>query len=264
MGPPAGDTLRSRWAAGEVTFGAWLSVPSPVSAEAAARVGFDYVCVDTQHGAIDYQVAVHMIQAIILGGSRPIVRVPWNEQGVIGKMLDAGATGIVVPMVNTAQEARDVVRACRYPPLGARSFGPVMASMRNARHELEANDQVATIPMIETVEAVANLEEILAVPGVDAVYVGPADLSLSLGLPAANNDGKPEFDAALVRIVGACRAAGVVPGIHASAALAEPRASAGFAMVTVSADLLAMRGRLADDLAAARGARPSGSGSAIY
>jgi 4-hydroxy-2-oxoheptanedioate aldolase len=264
MGPPAGDTLRTRWAAGEVMFGAWLSVPSPVSAEAAARVGFDYVCVDTQHGAIDYQVAVHMIQAIILGGSRPIVRVPWNEQGVIGKMLDAGATGIVVPMVNTAQEARDVVRACRYPPLGARSFGPVMAAMRNARHELEANDQVATIPMIETVEAVANLEEILAVPGVDAVYVGPADLSLSLGLPAANNDGKPEFDAALARIVGACRAAGVVPGIHASAALAEPRATAGFMMVTVSADLLAMRGRLADDLAAARGARPSGSGSAIY
>src|ERR1700730_4712335 len=105
MEPSASGTLRERWAAGEVAFGAWVTTPSPVSAEAAARVGFDYACVDTQHGATDYQMTVYMIQAIILGGSRPIVRVPWNEPGVIGKMLDAGAMGVVVPMVNTASQA---------------------------------------------------------------------------------------------------------------------------------------------------------------
>jgi 4-hydroxy-2-oxoheptanedioate aldolase len=239
-------------------------MPSPVSAEAAARVGFDYVCVDTQHGATDYQMAVYMIQAIILGGSRPIVRVPWNEPGVIGKMLDAGAVGVVVPMVNTALEAAAVVRACKYPPLGARSFGPVMAGMRTPRYAVEANELVAAIPMIETAEALANLDDILAVQGLDAIYVGPADLSLSLGLLAGNNDGSPEFDSALDRIVRACRDVSVVPGIHASGALASRRVKRGFAMVTVASDLLAMRTRMTDELAAARGVGLSGGNAEIY
>ena len=260
----APDTLRARWATGEVACGAWLTMPSPVSAEATARVGFDYVCVDTQHGATDYQMAVYMIQAIIVGGSRPIVRVPWNEPGVIGKMLDAGATGVVVPMVNSAVEAAAVVRACRYPPLGARSFGPVMAGMRNPGYAGEANELVVAIPMVETAEALSDLDDILAVPGLDAVYVGPADLSLSLGLPAGNNDGSPEFDNALDRIVTACRDAGVVPGIHASGALAPRRVEQGFAMLTVASDLLAMRTRMADELAAARGIGPSAGESALY
>jgi 4-hydroxy-2-oxoheptanedioate aldolase len=258
------QTLRDRWAAGDVTVGAWLTVPSPVTAEAAARVGFDYVCVDTQHGATDYQLAVYMIQAIILGGSRPIVRVPWNEPGVIGKMLDAGATGVVVPMVNTASQAEAVVRAGRYPPLGERSFGPVMVGMRSSDYAAEANHRVAVIPMIETVEALSNLDDILAVPGLDAIYVGPADLSLSLRLPPGNNDGRPDFDHALEGIVGACRKAGVVAGIHASGALAERRVGQGFTMVTVASDLLAMRTGLADELAQARGAGPAGGGTSIY
>jgi len=264
MSNPAADTLRSQWAAGKVTFGAWLTTPSPVSAEAAARVGFDYVCVDTQHGATDYQTAVYMIQAILLGGSRPIVRVPWNEPGVIGKMLDAGAIGVVVPMVNTAREAQAVVRACRYPPLGERSFGPVMAGMRTPDYAVEANERVAVIPMIETAEALSNLDDILAVQGLDAIYVGPADLSLSLGLRPANNDGRPEFDAALDRIVAACRDAGVVPGIHASGALALRRVERGFAMVTVANDLLAMRAAMTDELAEARGVEKSGENARIY
>jgi 4-hydroxy-2-oxoheptanedioate aldolase len=258
------QTLRDRWAAGDVTLGAWLTVPSPVTAEATARVGFDYVCVDTQHGATDYQMAVYMIQAVILGGSRPIVRVPWNEPGVIGKMLDAGATGVVVPMVNTASQAEAVVRAGRYPPLGERSFGPVMVGMRSPDYAAEANNRVAVIPMIETVEALSNLDDILAVPGLDAIYVGPADLSLSLGLPPGNNDGRPDFDDALDRIVGACRKAAVVAGIHASGALAERRVGQGFTLVTVASDLLAMRTRLAGELAEARGAGSAGASTSIY
>jgi 4-hydroxy-2-oxoheptanedioate aldolase len=264
MEHPATETLRSLWAAGEVTFGAWLTMPSPVSAEAAARIGFDYVCVDTQHGATDYQMAVYMIQAIILGGSRPVVRVPWNEPGVIGKMLDAGAIGVVIPMVNTAREAEEVVRACRYPPLGERSFGPVMAGMRTPDYAVEANEMVALIPMIETAEALSNLDDILAVPGLDAVYVGPADLSLSLGLLPGNNDGSPEFDDALDRIVAACRDAGVVPGIHASGVLASRRVQRGFAMVTVANDLLAMRTRMTDELAEACGVDKSDGNARIY
>jgi 4-hydroxy-2-oxoheptanedioate aldolase len=239
-------------------------MPSPVSAEAAARVGFDYVCVDTQHGATDYQMAVYMIQAIILAGSRPIVRVPWNEPGVIGKMLDAGASGVVIPMVNTALEAEAVVRACRYPPLGERSFGPVMAAMRTPDYAVEANELVAVIPMIETAEALSNLDDILAVQGLDAVYVGPADLSLSLGLSPGNNDGSREFDDALDRIVAACHNAGVVPGIHASGALALRRVQRGFAMVTVANDLVAMRARMTDELAEARGVDISGGNARIY
>jgi 4-hydroxy-2-oxoheptanedioate aldolase len=243
--------LREQWAAGQPTFGAWLSIPSTLSAEATARVGFDYVCVDNQHGAIDYDITTRMIQAIQLGGGRPIVRVPWNEPGIVGKMLDAGAEGIIVPMVNSAAEATAVVRAVRYPPVGARSFGPVFAGLRVADYAVDANKTVAAIPMIETAEALGRLDEILSVEGVDAVYVGPADLSLSLGLPPRNNDDSTAFTGALEAIVTACRRHGVVPGIHASGALAKRRREQGFLMITVASDAVAMRAGLAGELAQA-------------
>ncbi len=256
--------LRELWSDQQPTLGAWLSIASTASAEAAARVGFDYVCADNQHGAVDYQATVGMVQGVLVGGSRPIVRVPWNEPGIIGKMLDAGAEGVVVPMVNTVAEAEAVVRACRYPPLGARSYGPVLAGLRADTYAADANETVAVIPMIETVQAVRNIDDILAVPGVDAIYVGPADLSLSLGLPPGNNDDRAEFTEALLTITAACRRAGVVPGIHSSGALAELRLAQGFQMISVSADLLAMRARMGEELAQARGAeRPAGS-TAIY
>ncbi len=258
------ETLRELWAAGGTSLGAWLTIPSSISAEGAARVGTDYVCVDNQHGAIDYQATVGMIQAIELGGSRPIVRVPWNEPGIIGKMLDAGAQGIVVPMVNTAEAARAVVSACLYAPDGTRSHGPLLAGMRTERYQPEANQRLAPIPMIETVEALRNLDEILAVPGVTAIYVGPADLSLSLGLAPGNNDGQEPFDEALATIVAACRRTGVVPGIHATGALAGRRLEQGFRMITIAGDMLAMRTKIAEELAEARGARPSGGPGSMY
>jgi 4-hydroxy-2-oxoheptanedioate aldolase len=163
-----------------------------------------------------------MIQAILLGGGRPIVRVPWNEPGIVGKMLDAGAEGIIVPMVNSVAEAAAVVRAVRYPPVGARSFGPVFAGLRASNYAVDANQSVAAIPMIETAEALAHLDEILSVEGVDAVYVGPADLSLSLGLPPGNNDESATFIGALQAIVTACGRHGIVPGIHSSGAREAP------------------------------------------
>ena len=246
------STLRQRWDAGEETLGVWLSSPSSVVAETAATVDFDFACIDMQHGANDYQAAVGMIQAILLAGGTPIARVPWNEQGIIGKMLDAGAAGVVVPMVNSVAEAEAVVRSCHYPPLGARSFGPIMALTRDSGYYATARDSVAVIPMIETVQAVENIDEILSVPGIDAIYVGPADLSISLGLPPGNNDDEPAFTEALLTIVAACNKAGVIAGIHSTGALTPLRRHQGFRMITVTSDLLAMRTRLVSELQEAR------------
>ena len=251
-------SLKARWSAGAAAHGAWLSIPSAISAEVVARAGFDYVCVDLQHGLVGYETAVAMLQAINLGASAPVVRVPWNEPGIIGRMLDAGAMAVIVPMVNSPAEARAAVAACRYAPAGARSFGPIRAFLQEgARYYAEANANVACIPMIETVQALANLDAILDVPGVDAVYVGPADLSITLGLPPGNNDDTPEFVAALEKIVAACRARGIVPGIHASAALAARRREQGFRMITVSADQLALSEGMRADLKLAKDAAVS-------
>jgi 4-hydroxy-2-oxoheptanedioate aldolase len=248
------QTLREQWSGGATTFGVWLTIPSTVSAEAAARTGYDYVCIDTQHGAIDYQMSVAMTQAIVLGGGHPIARVPWNEPGIIGKTLDAGIEGVIVPMVNTAAQAEAVVHSSRYPPRGSRSYGPVMAGMRRGDHHGWSVEGIAVIPMIETVEAMRNLDAILAVPGVDAIYVGPADLSASLGLKPQNNDGEKLFDDALAAIAAACHRAGVIPGIHTTAPLVARRVEQGFRMITVTSDSLALRASLVGDLAIARGA----------
>jgi 4-hydroxy-2-oxoheptanedioate aldolase len=257
-------SLREKWAAGQETLGLWLAVPSFVSAEIAARQPVDYVCIDTQHGVIDYPAAASMLQAIELAGAEPIVRVPWNEPGIIGKMLDAGAHGVVVPMVNTREQAEAVVRSVRYAPDGSRSWGPVMAAMRHADNRTWAAEHVAAIPMIETAEAIANLDEILSVPGIDAIYVGPADLSISLGLGPAGNEGNPVFDDALGTIVAACQRHGVVPGIHSTGSLTPLRREQGFRMITVTSDALALRAGYESELAAARQAAPAGGSGSLY
>ena len=155
-------SLRQRWADGQETLGAWLTLANTHSAEAVASMGFAYVCVDTQHGAVDYQVTVELIRAIEHAGSTPIVRVPWNEPGIIGKMLDAGAEGVIIPMVNTVAEAEAAVAACRYAPHGgSRSFGPTVVANRHDDYVTWARDHVAVIPMIETEQAVSNLADIL-------------------------------------------------------------------------------------------------------
>lgn len=246
--------VREIWNSGNSTLGGWLSIPNTVTAEATARVGFDYVCIDAQHGLIDYADVAGMVQAILLGGSRPIVRVPWNEPGIIGKVLDAGAHGVIVPMVNSVEDARAAVQACRYAPDGSRSYGPTAAKMRPDEDYTQwARDNVVVIPMIETVQAVENLDQILAVEGIDAIYVGPADLSLTLGLPPGNNDDTPAFVEALMTIVAGCEKASVVPGIHASGDLAARRLEMGFRMITVGSDLVAMNAGLRSELATARG-----------
>jgi 4-hydroxy-2-oxoheptanedioate aldolase len=257
-------SLREKWAAGGETLGLWLSLPSFVSAEITARMPVDYVCVDLQHGVNDYAQAASMLQAIELCGATPIARVPWNEPGIIGKLLDAGAHGVVVPMVNTRDQAEAVVRSTRYAPDGSRSWGPVMAGMRHEDNRGWADAHVAVIPMIETAEAIENLDEILSVPGIDAIYVGPADLSISLGLGPYGNDGQAVFDDALKTIVAACQRHGVVPGIHASGPLTPVRREQGFRMITVTSDALAIRAGYTAELAAARGESAAATGSKLY
>lgn len=248
------NTAKEKWARGEVTFGAWLSIPSSFSAEVMAHQGFDWVCIDMQHGVIDYQVAVTMLQAIGSTDTIPFVRVPWNEFGIIGKVLDAGALGVIIPMVNSVAEARAAVAACRYFPLGSRSFGPTRASYyAGTDYFLGANQQVACIPMIETKQAVERLDDILAVPGIDAVYVGPADLSITLGLPPGMDNGGA-FEDARVRIAQTCVERGVTAGIHANASLAEKHAAAGYRMITISGDAVAIPTQAQADLKLARGA----------
>jgi 4-hydroxy-2-oxoheptanedioate aldolase len=246
-------SLQTRWTNGGHTIGSWLAWREPQLAEIAATSGYDYVCIDMQHGLMDLDLMSTMVANVARTDAVPMVRVPWNEPGVIGRALDAGALAIVIPMVNTAEQAAQAVSSCRYAPAGSRSYGPVVPNNRfGPNYPAQANEQIAVIPMIETVEAINNLDEILSVPGVDAVYVGPTDLSLSLGLaPIMDHDGGP-FEDALLKVVDACNRHGVVPGIHANPLLATKRYAQGFRMLTVGYEIFAAIGALRADGKTAR------------
>lgn len=244
------NPLRDALNAGQVALGGWCSLPSSISAEVLAGAGFAYVNVDMQHGLIDYSDVVPMLQAITTGASSPLIRVPANEPGIIGKALDAGAVGVIVPMVNTAEQCAAAIHAGFYAPSGGRSFGPVRASLVEGSDYFDhANLNTMIIPMIETAEAISNIDAILSVDGVETIYVGPADLAISLGHRPGSTE--PEFHDALATIVDACRRHGVTPGIHASAALCSDRTARGFRMITVSADLVGLRTQVANDFATA-------------
>ena len=246
------NPLREAFANKTPAIGAWLSTPSSVTAEVTARVGFEYVCIDMQHGLMSYTEMVPMLQALSLGNTTATVRVPWNEPGIIGKVLDAGAMAVIVPMVNTVEQAEQAMSCCMYPPRGARSSGPIRVQpLEGAEYPEVANDHVLTIPMIETVEAVENIDDILAVDGVDAIYVGPMDLGVSMGLGRGTND--PSFLEALDHIVERCQTHGVVPGIHANPDNIQDRIGRGYSMLTAQTDLTAMRLGLVDALSAGRG-----------
>lgn len=232
------NPLRTAWARGEVTRGAWCTSPSSVVAEAVAASGYDYVCVDLQHGAVDYADAVHMFQAISGQGSVPIARVQANDPALIGRVLDAGALGVVVPLVNTAEEAAQAVAATRYPPFGQRSYGPVRAATVTGTRDARQLEEVVVAVMVETREGLANVEEIAAVPGVDAIYVGPADLALALDLAPAYERPEPEHTNAIERIRQACEDNGITPGVHCvGGEMGARRVAQGFRMTTLVNDL---------------------------
>ncbi len=255
------NRLKSLWREGRPALGGWLSVPSSFSAEVFAHAGFDWLTVDIQHGLIDYQCAVGMLQAISTTATVPLVRVPWNEPGIIMKALDAGAYGVIIPMVNSRAEAESAVSACRYAPRGIRSYGPVRAVYYGGRdYFAHADHEVCCVCMIETKQALENLDDILSVPGIDAVYVGPADLSVSLGLPPAADHDESIFVAAIERILDGCRRHGVVPGVHAgNVAVARKRIEQGFLLVEMCDDVGALARTAARDL---REVRPAAAGEA--
>jgi 4-hydroxy-2-oxoheptanedioate aldolase len=248
------NTLRAIWARGGAVVNGWLSIPSGFSAEVMAHQGFDSLTVDMQHGVVDYQAAVSMLQAISTTAVMPLARVPWNDPAFLQKILDAGVYGVICPMINSRAEAEALVQACKYPPRGYRSWGPVRASIyAGADYGDHANQDLVVMPMIETADALKNLDEILSVPGVDAVYVGPSDLSLALGCKPRLDQTDPPVVEAQRTIVEACKRHGVVAGIHnATAAYAVKMIEAGYQFVTLASDSRFMAAKAAEEVGVVR------------
>jgi 4-hydroxy-2-oxoheptanedioate aldolase len=232
------NRVRELWQAGQPVINSWCGVPSSFAAEVMAHAGWDSLVVDMQHGMIDYQIMVSMLQAISTTATVPMVRVPWNDPAYIQKALDAGAYGIVCPMINNRVEAERFVGSMRYAPLGYRSSGPIRAALYGGPdYHAKANDIVVAFGMIETAEAVGNLDEILSVKGLDAVYIGPSDLSISYGHPPGGDKPDEWMMGALRKVLDACTRHGVKPGIHCGApSYAKKMIEMGFRFVTVGGD----------------------------
>ena len=243
------NPLRDAFESGATTLGGWLNLPSSTGAEIMAGLDLDYVVVDMQHGLIGYSESLALLASITGHSVTSVVRVPWNSPDHIGKALDAGAMGLIIPMVNSEAECRQAVEYASYPPHGRRSYGPSRAAIVEGPGYF-GEAKVSIIPMIETTDALTNLDAIMSVEGIAAVYVGPADLAISMGFQPASED--PAFLAALDLIVTRSDAHGVVPGIHATAATAADRFKRGFRMVTVTTDLVALRTKLAEDVSQVR------------
>jgi 4-hydroxy-2-oxoheptanedioate aldolase len=251
------NKLKAAWQSGSATVNGWQAIPSSFAAEVYARAGFDSITIDLQHGVQDYHSCLACLQGLMPSGVVPMVRIPWNEPGIVGKVLDAGAYGIICPMVNSEAEARALVQFAKYPPVGTRSNGPVRAGIYAdpGAYQQTANDEILVIPMIETRKAVENLESILDVPGIDAVYVGPSDLSFSLGKPPRMDVEDDEVLAIYERVLQQASKRGVAAGIHCNApAYAKRMIKMGFRLVTVAPDvgtlLNAARAAVADTKAA--------------
>ena len=247
------------WRDGQSTVGAWLSAPGGHTAEVLAHAGFDWLCVDCQHGLIDYGAMVEMLRAISTTETTPFVRVAANDPATLMRALDAGAYGVVVPLINDREDAERAVRACRYPPEGGRSAGPIRAGIYGgADYVAQANQEIAVICMIETAEALTNLDDILTVEGLDAIYIGPSDLAYALGLEPTGDNDNPRHVATVTEIYQACRRAGVPAGIHTgSPEFAQRWLDMGFQMVTLGSDTGFLRKRASAELAQLR--RPTDS-----
>jgi 4-hydroxy-2-oxoheptanedioate aldolase len=241
---------------GRTTIGYWVVCDNPVATERIARSGYDYVCIDAQHGLIDYRAVLAATTAVDTYGVAAMVRVQANDQFWIGQALDAGARGVIVPMVDTVADAQAAVAACRYPPTGRRSYGPMRAQLRVGPTPAEADAEIACLVMIETPDGLRNVKEIAAVPGVDGLYVGPSDLRLALGGKTSTDPAvDAAFDEALDAVRAAAAAAGIVAGIHCpDGTTAARRLAQGFTYVSIASDLVHLEQAARDHLAAARGA----------
>ena len=233
------NKLKELYKAGKPIINTWLSVPSSFSAEIMANQGWDSVTIDMQHGLIDYPNAVSMLQSISTTNTTPLARVNWNEPGQIMKILDAGCYGVICPMVSNRKEAEKFVQACQYPPKGYRSFGPIRASIYGGSdYAKHADNEILKLAMIETKEALEKLDEILETPNLDGIYIGPADLSLSVGEEPGFD--KPENTKAyseILRILESAKKRKLLTGIHnGTPEYAKKMIDKGFDLVTVGSD----------------------------
>lgn len=236
------NKIKQMWREGRCVTMGWLSVSHGFTAEVMARQGFDTLCVDMQHGTTDMSDLWPMLQAISQTDTVPVVRVAWNDPAAIMKALDLGAYGILVPLINTAADAAKAVAACRYPPVGMRSSGPVRAvHYGGADYVAKANDEIVVMGMIETKEGLANLDAICATPGLDAVYIGPSDLSFALGIPPGPDKADPAHMAACDKIRETAHKHGIKACMHcASAAFAAGAVKRGFDLIMLTSDLASM------------------------
>ena len=233
------NKIKQIWRDGKSATLGWLSISHSFTAEIMARQGFDALCIDLQHGTCEPNDVLPMLQAISQTDTVPVVRVAWNDPASIMRALDLGAYGIIVPLVNNAEEAAQAVAACRYPPAGIRSSGPVRAMhYGGANYFTEANDEIVVMAMIETKEGLANLDAICATPGLDAVYIGPADLSFALDMPPRADNPAPLHLATCDKILAAAHKHGIKAVMHcASADFAAGAVKRGFDMVMLTSDL---------------------------
>ena len=245
------NRLREIWQSGGAVVNGWLAIPNSFSAETMAHQGWDSLTIDMQHGVVDYQAMVTMLQAISTTNTVPVVRVPWLEPGILMKSLDAGAYAVICPMINTREDAEKLVAYTHYAPQGTRSFGPVRALLYGgADYPQHANKTIVSFAMIETKQSLDNLDDILSTPGLDAIYIGPSDLSIALGCKPTFDDLDPPAAQAVDHILARAKAHGVVAGIHnGTPEAARKRVAKGFQFVTIGSDARLMAAGSQDILA---------------
>jgi 4-hydroxy-2-oxoheptanedioate aldolase len=233
------NKLKEIFKQGGSAINGWLQIPNSFTAELMANQNWDSLTLDMQHGVIDYSHAISMLQAISTTDVVPLARVNWNEPGQIMKILDAGSYGIICPMVSNRKEAENFVQACMYPPKGYRSYGPIRGLVYGGPdYADEANNEILKFAMIETKESLDNLDEIMQTPGLDGIYIGPADLSLAIGQ-------KPSFDKAegdpvyevIMKILEHAKKNKIIAGIqNAQPEYADKMIKKGFQLVTIGTD----------------------------
>src|ERR1700731_3101619 len=260
------NRIRTIWKAGGAVLNGWLAIPTAFSAETMAHQGWDSLTIDLQHGVVDYQAAINMLTAISTTDTVPVVRVPWLEPGILMKMLDAGAYALICPMVNTREDAERLVAVTHYAPRGTRSFGPIRALLYGGTdYPKHANDTIVVFAMIETKQALDNLDDIMSVKGLDAVYIGPSDLSISLGYAPGGDKPDEWMMTALKKVLDGCKRHKVQPGIHCGApAYAKKMIEMGFTFVTVGGDnrFMTLGGQAA--VAEMKDAPKPGAGGSVY
>lgn len=230
------NRVRERLARGESVLGCAISLGAPIAGELLSRAGFDFVMVDMQHGAFEDESAMAAFRSICYGPATPFIRVQKNDYATIGRALDRGALGIVVPMVNTVEDARAAAHAVRFPPRGGRSIGPFGTTFLGDDYVAEVDDQVYLAVQIESKTGVENAEEILSVEGVDGCWCGPGDMGLSMGCEPARPERQPEVEAALLSVLEVCQRLGKIPGIASIPDTTQYWLDKGFRYVTVGAE----------------------------